>query len=223
MAMNMNINFNKIKNLPANIQTLIVSVPSLIIVILFVFLVFLPKYKEINALSARITKLDQEISSSEVMVKKLDILIEENKMLNAKLAKLQEQLPEEKEVSELLRQISESGLQSGLEILLWKPDAKKTSPDNLYVEIPVKVEVKTGYHNLGVFFSHVSRFPRLVNISDLDLRVKDLKGKSAQDFISAAFTARTFASLSPEERAEIKDEKAAQGKKESKGAQQEKR
>jgi len=200
MAINMNINFNKIKNLPANIQTLIASAPALILILLFVFLVFLPKYKEIKTLGAKIAKLDQDISSSEVMVKKLDILIEENKVLNAKLAKFQEQLPEEKEVSELLKQISESGLQAGLEILLWKPEAKKMSPDNLYVEIPVKVEVRTGYHNLGVFFSAVSRLPRLVNISDLDLRVKKgLKGKGPEGLITAAFTARTFASVSPGE------------------------
>jgi type IV pilus assembly protein PilO len=216
MAINMNINFNKIKNLPSNIQVLIVSIPSLILILLFVFLVFLPKYKEIKTLKAKIAKLDQDISSSEVMVKKLDILIEENKALNAKLAKFKEQLPEEKEVSVLLSQISDSGLQAGLEILLWKPGAKKTSPDNLYVEIPVNVEVKTGYHNLGVFFSAVSRLPRLVNISDLDLRVKDMKNKGPQDLITAAFTARTFASVSPGEMGGG----AGQG---TQGAQQEKK
>lgn len=214
--MNMNINLNKIKNLPSNIQILIVSIPSLILILLFIFLVFLPKYKEIKALNAKIAKLNQDISSSEAMVKKLDILIEENKALNAKLAKFKKQLPEEKEVSELLKQISTSGLKAGLEILLWKPEAKKTSPDNLYVEIPVKVEVRTGYHNLGVFFSDVSRLPRLVNISDLDLRVKNLKDKGPQDLITAAFTARTFASVSPGETGEMKDQGTA-------GAQQEKK
>ncbi|RJQ54529.1 MAG: hypothetical protein C4526_05355 [Nitrospiraceae bacterium] len=208
MAINMDINFKKIKNLPKNIQILIVSIPSLILIVLFVIFVFMPKNKEINSLNARITTLNQEIVKSEAMVRKLDLLIEESKMLNAKLAKLQEQLPEEKEVSELLKQISGAGLQSGLDILLWKPEARITSPDNLYVEIPVKVEVKTGYHNLGVFFGHVSRLPRLVNISSLDLRVKDVKDKNTQSLITAAFTARTFASVSPAEMSETKGQES---------------
>ncbi|MBI5739967.1 MAG: type 4a pilus biogenesis protein PilO [Nitrospirae bacterium] len=213
MAINININFSRVKKLPVKLQVLIVAIPCLVLLALFIFLVLLPKHKEIRTLDARIAKLNQEIAGSEAMVKRLDVLIEENKMLKTKLAKLKEQLPEEKEVSELLRQTSELGLQSGLEILLWRPEAKKTSPDYLYVEIPVKVEVLTGYHNLGVFFSHISRLPRLVNISGIELRVKEKKGAGEGD-ITAAFTARTFASVSPEELSRMK---AAEPVKDPKG------
>jgi len=199
MAININNFVNKIKNLPDKIQVLIFALPALLFIILFVIMVFLPKNKEIKTLNAQITKLNQEIASSQEKVKILDKLIEENKLLKAKLESLKEQLPEEKEVSVLLQQISESGLQSGLEVLLWRPEAKKTSPENLYVEIPVKVEVLTGYHNLGVFFSHISRLPRLVNISDIDLSIKTQKGKGKDGLITAAFTARTFASVSADE------------------------
>ena len=199
MAININNFVNKIKNLPDKIQVLIFALPALLFIILFVIMVFLPKNKEIKTLNAQITKLNQEIASSQEKVKILDKLIEENKLLKAKLESLKEQLPEEKEVSVLLKQISELGLQSGLEVLLWRPEAKKTSPENLYVEIPVKVEVLTGYHNLGVFFSHISRLPRLVNISDIDLSIKTQKGKGKDGLITAAFTARTFASVSADE------------------------
>ncbi|MBI5408936.1 MAG: type 4a pilus biogenesis protein PilO [Nitrospirae bacterium] len=211
---------NKIKNLSPGLQLLVALLPSLLFIVLFIFLVLLPKYKTINELGTKITKLNQEIADSEAKVKKLDMLIAENKMLKAKLAKLQEQLPEEKEVSVLLKQISELGLQSGLEILLWKPEAKKANPENLYVEIPVKVQVQTGYHNLGIFFSHVSRLPRLVNISDIDLRVKEKKGKESGGLIFADFTAHTFASVSPEDAAaaaeKAKDGKGPKEKKEKK-------
>jgi len=212
MAINMNINFNKIKNLSPKMQALIFGIPALVLVILFVFMIYLPKSKEIKIINAKIVKLNQEIATSEEKVKILDKLIEENKVLKAKLESLKEQLPEEKEVSELLKQISELGLKSGLEILLWKPEQRRTSPDNLYIEIPVKVEVLTGYHNLGVFFSHISRLPRLVNISDIDLSVKTQKGREKEGLITAAFTARTFASISASEAAQT-EEKGMKGKK----------
>jgi type IV pilus assembly protein PilO len=216
MAMNININFNKIKNLSSRMQALIFALPALVLIILFVIMIFLPKNKEIKDLNAKIAKLNQEIATSQEKVKVLDKLIEENKSLKAKLASLKEQLPEEKEVSELLKQISESGLQSGLEILLWKPEAKKTSPENLYVEIPVKVEVSTAYHNLGVFFSHVSRLPRLVNISDINLSVKSQKGREKEGLITAAFTARTFASVSADDILQTEDGKDKKNKKDKK-------
>jgi len=216
MAINININFNKIKNLSAKMQALIFALPTIVLIVLFVFMIYLPKNKEIKTLNAQIAKLNQEIASSQEKVKILDTLIEENRSLKAKLESLKEQLPEEKEVSELLKQISELGLQSGLEILLWKPEAKKTSPENLYIEIPVKVEVSTAYHNLGVFFSHISRLPRLVNISDIDLRIKSQKGREKEGLLTAVFTARTFASVSADEIVQAEKEKDKKDKKEKK-------
>jgi type IV pilus assembly protein PilO len=195
------ININKIKSLPAHLQIIIAVVPSIILIIMFVFLIYSPKNKEIKNLKARVIQLDKDITAGEAKVKRLDSLIAENALLKKKLSRLKEQLPEEKEVSELLKQISELGLRSGLEILLWKPEARKTQPEGLYVEIPVKVEVLAEYHRLGDFFSHISRLPRLVNISDINLR-KDLKGM--EGIINAKFTARTFASVDTKDAAGIK-------------------
>ena len=108
--------------------------------------------------------------------------------------RLKEQLSEEKEVSILLRQVSELGRGSGLEILLWKPEPKKTNPEGLYVEIPVRVEVMAQYHKFGDFLSHVSRLSRLVNISDIDMK-SGQGDNAAQGIISVTFKARTFASV----------------------------
>lgn len=205
MAINIQ-SINKLKNLPKYVQILISTVPSVILILLFIILVLLPRNDELQALNTKKTQLDREIASSITKIKRLDILIEENKLLKKKLARLKEQLPEEKEVSILLKQISELGLRSGLEILLWKPEARKTDPEGLYVEIPVKVEVMAEYHMLGVFFSHISRLPRLVNISDISLshqsRIKNNKGT-----INATFTARTFASMGAQDIIQSKDGK----------------
>ena len=192
----MNININTIKNLPPLYQSIIAAIPSVILIALFFILLYTPMNEEIDALAAKMSQLDKDIAIGEAKVKMLDALIAENVMLKKKLEKLKEQLPEEKEVSVLLKQISELGLQSGLEILLWKPESKKTQPEGLYVEIPVKVEVLAEYHRLGAFFSHISRLPRLVNISDIVLRVK---GQESIGIIKASFTARTFASVSSQD------------------------
>jgi type IV pilus assembly protein PilO len=196
MATNINIslNLNKFKTLPSHFQILIAAILPVIIIILFFFLIYSPKSKEIDTLNAKIIKLDKEITVSESKISKLDVLIEENLLLKAKLKKLKDQLPEEKEVSELLKQISELGLKSGLEILLWKPNARKTEPGGLYVEIPVRVEVLTEYHKLGVFFSHISRLKRLVNISEMELK-ETKKTSGSRGIINAKFMARTFASV----------------------------
>jgi type IV pilus assembly protein PilO len=186
------INVDKLKNIPFPYQVIISVLPPVILIAAFIFLFYIPKDKEIKGLMVTAEKLRVEVEEAEEKVKRLDALIAENKLLKEKLATLRKQLPQEKEVSVLLKQISELGLKSGLDILLWKPQSRKSNPEGLYVEIPVKVEVKTGYHQLGVFFSYISRLQRLVNISNIELQVK---GKEKDTFrIDGKFVARTFAS-----------------------------
>ena len=192
MQININKAANKFRSIPIHFQVLIAALPSVILLIFAVFVIVLPKNEEVDALRAKSTDLEKKISISEAKIKKLDELIKENERLKRELARLKDQLPEEREVSVLLKQISELSLKSGLKVLLWKPGARNTDPQGLYVEIPVDVEVLTEYHRLGDFFSHISRLPRLVNISDINLRGKDGEGKG---IINAKFTARTFASV----------------------------
>jgi type IV pilus assembly protein PilO len=199
MAIDMDINFNKIKALPPRIQLIIAVVPSVILIVLFFFFIYSPKGKEIGGLNEKITQMDKQIAVHEEQVRKLDDLIIENTLLKKKLAKLKEQLPEENEVSVLLKQISDLGLTSGLQILLWKPEARRTDPSGLFIEIPVKVEVMSEYHRFGDFLSQISRLPRLVNISDMSLKAKNVKGQEGRGMIAVDFTARTFASVVQEE------------------------
>jgi len=163
----------------------------------------MPKNKQIGILHNKLINIENEIVRSEAKIKRLDFLIAENRKLKKRLAQLREQLPKEKEVSVLLKQISELGQQSGLEILLWKPEKKRVEPKGLYVEIPVKVQVLTHYHSLGDFFSKISRLPRLVNIKDISLstesRRRSKKTTEESGLIIANFTALTFASASPQD------------------------
>ena len=192
MQININKVANKFRSFPIYFQVVIAALPSVILLIFAVFVIFLPKNKEADSLRAKSADLGKKIAISESKIKKLDELIKENAMLKKELARLKEQLPEEREVSVPLKQISELSIKSGLKVLLWKPGARNTDPQGLYVEIPVDVEVLTEYHRLGDFFSHISRLPRLVNISDINLRGKDGEAKG---IINAKFTARTFASV----------------------------
>ncbi len=195
------------KKIPFYGKIIIAAIPSVILIVLFIFLIYSPKEKEINGLNKRIVKLDSDIQSGLVKVRKLDELKVENLRLKKQLAKLKEQLPEEKEVSILLKQISDLGLKSGLEILLWKPEKRKPNPSGLYIEIPVKVKVVGGYHDFGVFFSHISRLPRIVNIADIKLSISKKMGKNSSGIITADFVALTFAAVSPKEAAALQKKK----------------
>ncbi|GBE06794.1 MAG TPA: hypothetical protein ENH31_02740 [Nitrospirae bacterium] len=182
----------KSRNIPQFLKIIIIVVPAVVLVVLFLTVKYSPMNKEIKILEAGIAKLDNDIATAKVKVRKLDELRAEAERLKVLLVGLRQQMPEENEVSVLLKQISDLGLKSGLVILLWKPENKKPDPKGVYTEIPVKMEIVAGYHDLGVFFSYISRIKRIVNISNIKIQKA---GGNYSDLIKASFTASTFSAV----------------------------
>jgi type IV pilus assembly protein PilO len=110
---------------------------------------------------------------------------------------LKQQLPDEKEVSTLLKQVSDLCIRSGLKVILWKPQQRKPHSSGIVYEIPVSVELSGSYHNLGYFFSSLTKLNRIVNISNIKLG--DPKADQGSAMLRISFTATTFSAIPEEE------------------------
>ena len=190
MALKININ---LKTMPAYAQVILSLVPAVIIVIAVIFILILPKNKEIKSLEIKISAQENEMAKDQAKAAKLPQLTLENEKLRQRLTELKQQLPEEKEVSTLLKQVSDLCIRAGLKISLWKPEAKRTHPSGIVYEIPVKVELTGSYHNLGYFFSSLTKLNRIVNISEF--RLGNAKPDKGQAILRITFTATTFSSV----------------------------
>lgn len=188
-----------IKTLPSYVKIIIALLPSIIIALVVLFLVINPKLKQIKVLETQIDKQNNEIAASQAKAAKLEVLKMENERLVKRISELQEQLPDEKEISSLLKQISDLGVTAGLDIKSWKPGPKKMHPSNIVHEIPVTVDVIGTYHHLGYFLSSLTKLNRIVNITNMKLGSpkKEKSGTSLQ----VSFTAATFSAVSDAEAA----------------------
>jgi len=187
----------ELKSLPPVVKTILSLLPAVIIIVVVLVLIILPKNKEIKAFENKISVQENEIAKSQAKAEKLTELNVENERLRKRLNELKEQLPEEKEVSGLLKQVSDLGIRSGLHIVLWKPEQKKTHASGIVYEIPVKVELIGSHHNLGYFFSSLTKLNRIVNISDIKLG--DPKPERENAILKISLTATTFSALPEEE------------------------
>ena len=61
---------------------------------------------------------------------------------------------------------------------------------SIYAEIPYRLVAEGTYHNLALFFDRVSKFPRIINISEISIRSKTPPEPGAT--ITAECTATTF-------------------------------
>ncbi len=196
MALKMNVSF---QNLPSFVRIILAAIPALVITLVVVFVLILPKQKEIKGLEQKISTQENEIARNQAKVAKLPELTLENERLRVRLNELKQQLSEEKEVSTLLKQVSDLCIGSGLKIGLWKPEQRKTHPSGIVYEIPVRVELAGNYHSLGYFFSSLTELSRIVNISDI--KISDPKPERENALVKIYFTATTF-SVVPEEEME---------------------
>jgi len=93
------------------------------------------------------------------------------------------QLPNKTEVAELLVDISQTGLASGLEFELFKPQAEV--PKEFYAELPISIRVKGDYHEFGNFISGVAALPRIVTVHDVNVAPKD--GELTMDLLAKTY------------------------------------
>lgn len=77
------------------------------------------------------------------------------------------QLPNKTEVADLLVDVSQTGLASGLEFELFKPQGE--IPKDFYAELPIRVRVIGDYLEFGTFVSGLASLPRIVTIHDVKI------------------------------------------------------
>lgn len=128
-------------------------------------------------LSDALTNLDQvKVQESELMktyeskafqAANLDAYKEQMKEMEATFGVLLKQLPKDAEVPGLLEDISHTGLAAGLTFnsIALAPEVAK----EFYIELPIDIEVKGGFHAFGAFVSGVSALPRIVTLHDYEI------------------------------------------------------
>jgi type IV pilus assembly protein PilO len=98
-------------------------------------------------------------------------------------------LPKKAEIPTFLSNLQEQAELSGLEIVSLAIDAE--NPGELYILIPVRIEVRGTYHSITKFFKNLSELPRIVNVEKLTLSVEKVDtGGSPR--LRAKFVAATF-------------------------------
>ncbi len=105
---------------------------------------------------------------------------------------LEKQLPSRAEMDALLRDINNSGVGRGAQLMLFKPGTVQVKQH--YVELPIAVEVVGKYHDLASFSSDLANLPRIVTLNDISIT-----RKPKSNTLEMKATAKTFRYLDPEE------------------------
>jgi type IV pilus assembly protein PilO len=178
----MALSMDSILKLPTPKKVAILAVILCVIAGLYLYVFFIPWQDEIKVARTELSKLSKELTESKAITRDLQKFKDQVNKLNEELKSALTQLPNEKEIPEILKTISSLGKESNLEFTLFRP--KPEVPQQFYAQVPIELVALGNYHNIGLFFDRVSKLPRIINVVDFNMtRAKEVKGKSENEIL----------------------------------------
>jgi len=170
---------------------------ALVLLIVSVGIVSFFHFTQWTVLDQEIAALDSEFDGLERKYREQKAIAEDLATFKQSIRKLEEdlrvaltQLPRDKEIPSLLRDIYSLGKKSGVDFRTFTPSGE--SPKKLYAEVPIKLTLSGTYHEIAVFFDRVGKLSRIVNISDIDLTPAQSKDGLTQLTVNCTATTFTF-------------------------------
>lgn len=147
----------------------------------------------LQAERAKEDELKQTFEFKQAKAANLDVYKLQLAEMKQSFGTLLRQLPSQAEVADLLVDISQTGLASGLEFELFKPEAEIHK--DFYAELPIMIKVTGNYHQFGNFVSGIAALPRIVTLHDATL--SPLANKNNR--LSMEITAKTYRYIADDE------------------------
>jgi len=147
------------------IKLVVFAVLILLPIGLFYFLPYTKNVKKIEGLSKQKAALQTEIAKAKKAASEKEKIEQELRETEEKFKETATVLPKEKEIPGLLTNISDLGKRAALDFNQFRPGAE--IPKDFYAEIPVDIQIKGPYHNLGYFLDKISKLERIVTVNNI--------------------------------------------------------
>lgn len=158
---------NNIGSWPTWAYGLAISVVSLVIMLIAAWYFVLPKRDALADARRQESQFKQTYKIKQDLVTNLDAYRDQLTAMRAEFGNLLAQLPSRTEVPSLLRDISQTRSEHGLDEELFKP--KPEIKKDFYAVLPNALIVTGDFHEFGQFVSDVAALPRIVTISDVHI------------------------------------------------------
>ncbi|MCF6249765.1 MAG: type 4a pilus biogenesis protein PilO [Methylococcaceae bacterium] len=160
-----NWDFNAAGTWPFPIKVATIVLVSILVAAAGVYYISFDQLNELEQLEKKELELKNTFEIKQKKAINLPDYREQLKQIEASLGEMIKQMPTKAEVANLLIDISQTGLASGLEFRLFKPAAAIRK--DFYSELPINITVIGKYEELGLFVSGLASLPRIVTVHNV--------------------------------------------------------
>lgn len=196
-----NLDVNNIGNWPPVAKGVVIGLACLAVIGLGYWFDTQNQLDQLERARQQESKLKSEFEAKQGKAVNLDAYRQQMTEMEESFGTMLRQLPSKTEVADLLVDITQTGLASGLDFELFKPGAEV--PREFYAEQPISIRVNGAYHEFGHFVSGVASLPRIVTLHDIRFSFQNKgdkpgKGDKADALLMEA-NAKTYRYLDEEE------------------------
>ncbi|MCB9792618.1 MAG: type 4a pilus biogenesis protein PilO [Alphaproteobacteria bacterium] len=200
---------DKIAQLPRSQRLGLWALLVLLVPVLFFVLLFSPASQELGTLEDQQVELKAEYDKVKVRAENRERFEAELLDLTNMLKQALRELPNDREIPDLLKRISTVGKKAGLEMQVFRPLPEVIR--EYYAEVPVQLQVQGSYHEVAVFFDRLSKLGRIVSVEEILMQnPSDAGGKV---YLQVQGKVVTYRFLTDEERAKQSEKTERKGKK----------
>lgn len=187
----------KMERLPTPYRFGVIGLVFVAVIGIYWFTLYGTQRQDLQQVRGQLTQLETKIAESRAVASNLEKFKGKRSELKQELDEALRRLPNSKELPVLLTDITSLGKKSGLEFRSFKPGDETRR--GFYAEVPIQIELRGRYHEVGIFFDRISRLDRIVNISGLSF--DPASAKQDDPVLKISGTATTFRFLDTESKA----------------------
>jgi len=162
-----NLDLSNLGSWPMPVKAALIAVICIAVLLLGYFLDTQKQLDELDRKRAEETSLKQDFETKQAKAVQLDAYKKQMEEMKQSFGAMLRQLPSKTEVEDLLVDISQTGLASGIEFLLFQPQAERQI--DFYAELPITMQMTGNYHQFGKFVSGIAALPRIVTLHNISI------------------------------------------------------
>lgn len=171
------LDFNNAGSFPPAVKAMFAGLLAAIVLVLTWTLFLRDKLDELESLELRERTLRDDFSQKQGRAVNLEPLKTQLTQMEAMLQQMLRQLPSKTEIPDLIVDISQTALATGIVNELFQPLPE--TPREFYAEKPISLRMIGSYHQFGAFVSGVASLPRVVIMTMHDISLKPRGGAGA--------------------------------------------
>ena len=191
------IDFKTAGSWPMQLKYAVCAFVIVIILLAAWFLMVKDKRDEMLRLEGEEAALRADFENKQARAANLEPLKQQLAQMELILQQMLRQLPSKNEMPDLIVDVSQQALASGITNELFQPGPE--TPREFYAEKPISIRMVGNYHQFGAFMSGVASLPRVVIMTMHDISLKPRGANN--ELLEMAGTIKTYRYLDPDEQA----------------------